>query len=451
MPRVSQPGHRAPVAPSTPAGGAGPDLLPRLTWSLLFAALLVFQAYVIFVQRHGATATAGHETRVAGEVAGGVSIRQTFRMAAGGLDGITVHVRPSGMEHAGPVILELAEAGDDPAGAADAPVYRAVVDTRRVVDDPTFTWQFTPLDDSDGRLYALRVSMPAAPFGHGVSLLATRDEHYLDGRFWFDGREQWGDLVLETSARRATTFQRFEHALRDKPWWLRSRVTFGLLFAFYNLALGVVLWTFLAAQDESAEATGSVSVPASPPGRVFQRARAAGVAALVLVCALAAYVAYVPRVRLEPGARELVDEFPETVKRTTLPSLQQGFVYETVTWRGRRMRCITALPFSRIYWTVEAPAGTELRGWYGMRPDAWQGNGDGSTFRVGINDGGRYDEKVRRWLNPDREPLDRGFVPIRVSLAPYVGRRVEIVLNTEPELTPVGDAAMWCEVRVVEN
>ena len=88
----------------------------------------------------------------------------------------------------------------------------------------------------------------------GVELLATRDEGYSDGRLWFDGREQWGDLLFETSAQRATSFARLEHALRDKPRWLRSRVTLAALFLAYNACLAVVFWTLLTAPLTTADA-----------------------------------------------------------------------------------------------------------------------------------------------------------------------------------------------------
>jgi hypothetical protein len=512
MPGVSQPAA-APAALRQPcAGGPDPDLplRPRLVWPVLFTTLMAFQAYVVFVQEHGVTNTGGHATRALGEIAGQVAVRQTFTMAAGGLDGVTVRSQSSGQENDGTVIFELSEAGADPSGAADAPIYRTVVETRRVADDPTFTWRFAPLDDSSGKTYALRIAMPAAPFEHGLTLLATRDEHFEGGRLWYDGREQWGDLVVRTTAARATAFQRFEHALRDKPRWLRSRVTLALAFLLYTLALGIVLWAVLTAPDEGAPANdregaapaaqavessgesaaragapaaatpvgptvtpaptattagpaagsaapaaagttpaaGSI-VSARAPTPASPRARLAGLVALLSICGFAAYVMYEPRVRIERGARELVAQFPETAKRTTMPSLQEGFRYESVTWKGRRMHCIVALPFSRINWTVDAPPSGELRGWFGMRPDAWQGQGDGSTFRVGVSDSGKYAEKVNRYLHPDTDVADRVFVPIRVDLAEHAGRRIEVILNTEPNFNAVGDAAMWCEVRVV--
>jgi hypothetical protein len=157
---------------------------------------------------------------------------------------------------------------------------------------------------------------------------------------------------------------------------------------------------------------------------------------------------YEPRVPIERGARELIVEFPDAVKRTQMKSLQDGFGRDAITWKGHRMECLVALPFSRIIWTVDAQPNTELVGWFGMRQEAWTGVSDGSTFRVGITDEGRYVEHVKRNVQPAVDPRDRTFVPIRVDLTPFAGRRIEIVLNTEPNFNAVGDAAMWCEVRV---
>ena len=437
-------GHGRPSAGTAPAGPSRPRRLP---WALASAGLLAFVAHAVFYETHGTPSTTGHETRPVGEVAGQVGIRQTFALAADGFDGLTVHVQPSGREHDGPIVFELAEAGDDPSGAADVPVYRAAVEARRVADGRTFTWRFAPVEGSAGKRYALRIAMPSAPFDHGVTLLATRDEHYADGQLWFDGREQWGDLVLATSARQATVAGGVRHAWRGAPAWVRSRVTLALVFAAYTLALLVAFGTIVDAGRARLDHEPALAPPApvSPQSRRVLWLGVVLVGSLVLA---AAHVLYQPRVAIERGARELLAEFPDVGKRTTMASVQQAFVYTDVSWRGRRMHCVTALPFARITWAVDAQPGTELRGWLGMRPDVWQGHGDGSTFRVGVNDAGRYVEHAKRRLHPDAHPSDRVFVPIRVDLSEYAGRRIEVVLNTEPEYNAVGDAALWCEVRV---
>ena len=434
--------------------GGQPISRRRAAWTLaaICGALLLFQAWLIFVQPHGTPTVDSRDVRAVGEIAGGVAVRQTLLVRAAGLDAVTLHVQASGNEHEGPVILELGEAGQDPAGGDDRPLYRSLFPAKRVVDDPTFTWRFAPIEASSGKQYAVRVSMPSAPFGHGLTLLATRDEGYLDGRLWFDGREQWGDLLFDTSAQRATSFARLEHALRDKPRWLRSRVTLALLFLAYNACLAVVFWTLLTAPLTNEDAERALD-KGQPRSASWSRQRTYAAGALLLVCAAAAWWWIPRRVSIERGARLLLEEFPGTQKRTTMPSLQQGFVYQDVWWKGRRMKCVAALPSSRIVWPVDVRPDQELRGWYGLREDVWNGPGDGAQFRLGISDSQVYREHVRRWLRPVDDPLDRTYLPLRVDLRQYAGRRVEVILNTEPGPmgNAVGDAAMWCEVRVVER
>ena len=214
----------------------------------------------------------------------------------------------------------------------------------------------------------------------------------------------------------------------------------------------MIFWTLLTApvRDGDESEGKDLARPAQAP---WTRRRVGVVAAVVVVCAAAAWWWLPRRVPIEPGARLLNDGFPEAEKRTQMPSLQQGFVYQDVWWKGRRMECITALPFSRILWGVDVRPNQELRGWYGLRQDTWAGPGDGAQFRVGIADGDVYHEQVKRWLRPFDEAYDRVFVPVRVDLGPYGGRRVSVVFNTEPGPmgNAVGDAAVWCEIRVVDR
>jgi hypothetical protein len=417
------------------------------------AGLLLFQVYVIFLQPHGTPASRSRDVRVVGEIAGQVTVRQTFQLEANGFDGITLRPSPTGQEHEGPVVLEIAEEGPAADGSADVPLYRLAVEARRVADDSTFTWRFSPVEGSRGKRYALHVSVPSAPFGNGLSLFATRDSVYRGGRLWFDGKEQWGDLLFDTTAARATSFRRFEHALRDKPAWLRSRATLALLLGLYNVALGTILWLLLTARAE----------PLTPPDagdrpvRWWRRLPPAVRWGIVGACVLAVAVAYhtlVPRrVRIEAGTVELIDRFPEAARRTTMSSVEQAFDYFDVTWNGQRLRCLLAAPFSRVTFTVDIAGGKELRGWAGMRPDVWQGPGDGSVFRIGVSSGGIYDERFRTDLSPQDRPIDRTFVPFRIDLAKYAGRRVDLVFNTEPGPmeNPVGDVALWCEPRIVSK
>lgn len=409
----------------------------------LCGGLLLFQIYVIFWQSHGTPATTAGPRRVVGEVAGAVVARQTFEMEANGLDAITIFLAPGSSAAQGQVVFELAEVSGEP--PVEQALFRATRDAREVVGRGRYTWRFDPVEDSRGRRFALTLAMPNAPYGQGLGLRpeSTRLERYTDGSFRHDGRDQWGDLVFTTGATRATSFRRFEHALRDSPWWLRSRITLAGLFLLYNAALFTIFWTILTAPPEDEEAGQPAHRPRAPTTR-------RAMAAVLVVLVLAGWFWLVPRRPwLEFRAVGLLDALPEATLRTTMPSLQEGFADSEVVADGRRYRCLTALPPSRATFQVEVPPDAEFAAWVGMRPDVWQGPGDGATFRIGFSDGAVYEERYRRHFYPLDRPVDRQLAPVRLDLSKYAGRRIEIVLNTEPSFNAVGDAALWCEPRVV--
>ena len=175
-----------------------------LLFAALLAGLLGFQVYAVFLQPYGVPSAHGRDTRWVGEVAGAVAVRQSFKMEADGFEAVTLHLRPTGGALAGQLVVELSEIV--PESEQEVPVYRVSKPAADLAGTSAWTWRFNPLDDSRGRVFAVQVSLPATGFGHGLDLLATRDEEYRDGRLWVDGREQWGDLVFETQASRATAF-----------------------------------------------------------------------------------------------------------------------------------------------------------------------------------------------------------------------------------------------------
>lgn len=437
MPRLAELRRRA----AGVARPVAPRYGERWGFATLAAALLVFQAYVIFVQPHGTPATTGEETHVLDPIAGAATLRQSFRPNANGLDRLTFYLAPGDASASGQVVFELFDVSEGE--TTDQPLFRLVRSARDVARGETYALRFHPIDDTSGKTLAIQVSVPGVPASEGLRLLATRHDRYPGGRLWVDGREQWGDLVFRTHAERATAFARFEHALRTKPAWLRSRVTLGLLFALYNVALLTVLWTVWTAPEP---ADADVSHPARPHSVRWRLVAAAAVAAALA----AGYYAFVPRrAWLEWGAVELIDRFPEAVKRTTMPVLSEGFREQDVVVGTRRMRCLFAHGTSRIVWRVDVAEHAEFRVSAGMRPDVWEGPGDGVTFRVGFSDGVTYEERYRTNFYPLARPDDRRFVPLRFDLAKYAGKRVEVILNTEESMNAVGDAAMWCEPRIV--
>ena len=65
-----------------------------------------------------------------------------------------------------------------------------------------------------------------------------------------------------------------------------------------------------------------------------------------------------------------------------------------------------------------------------MQVEAWNNEGDGVRFTAGVNDGGTFAQLFEQYLHPYALAGDRKWFPIRVSLAKYEGREVELVFAT---------------------
>ncbi len=130
-----------------------------------------------------------------------------------------------------------------------------------------------------------------------------------------------------------------------------------------------------------------------------------------------------------PELVDLVQEFPTAAKRTNMPP-DKAFKVEEVTIDGQTLRAIFAHPTSRIIWKIRVPDDGWLRTSLALKPEAWQREGDGVLFRVGISDGRKYDELLNQHVDPIRTPADRRWIPVTLDLAAYGGQTVEVIFNT---------------------
>lgn len=174
---------------------------------------------------------------------------------------------------------------------------------------------------------------------------------------------------------------------------------------------------------------------------------------LVVLLAVAAWMWRSGQGALEDDAIDLIALFPDAEKRTTMPSLEEGYAIQTVVIDGDRKQSLFAHPFSRVTWVVTVPPGAVLRTSAALRPDAWTSPGDGALFRVGVSEGTTYTEFFKQRVQPSQRPEDRRWFPVEVDLTQYAGREVKVIFNTEPgdSGNAVGDAAVWGAPRVVPN
>lgn len=149
---------------------------------------------------------------------------------------------------------------------------------------------------------------------------------------------------------------------------------------------------------------------------------------------------------------DLIEQFEAAEKRPD-PSV---FSIGDVALNGEAKRAITVAPGpgSRLTWRIRVPDD----GWFfvslGLKPEAWEQEGDGVNFMVGISDGRIYDELLVQHVNPYGDPTNRRWIPVYVDISAYGGEDVELILNTRSG--PAGsegdtrhDYAVWGAPEIV--
>jgi hypothetical protein len=176
--------------------------------------------------------------------------------------------------------------------------------------------------------------------------------------------------------------------------------------------------------------------------------------AAVAVLLIAAVIFWYARRSDEAAvAVDLLEQFPTAEKRSAMPA-EQAFSITDVTIAGESQRALFAHPTSRIIWKVTVPNDANLRTALGIKPDAWDKEGDGVLFRIGISDGRTYEELLNQHVNPGLVQDDRKWIPVNIDLSAYAGEEVEIIFNTNTSLPGRGDDsrhdwAHWGAPRIV--
>lgn len=147
---------------------------------------------------------------------------------------------------------------------------------------------------------------------------------------------------------------------------------------------------------------------------------------------------------------DLLEVFDQAQKRP------DGGTFEIVDaeLNGETRRAIFTEPASRIIWRIEVPDDAWVRVALGVKPEAWEEEGDGILFRIGVSDGRQYDELINQHVHPFANKGDRRWIPVMVDLSAYAGEQVELIFNTNSSLPgkgddPRGDLALWGAPEVV--
>ena len=151
-------------------------------------------------------------------------------------------------------------------------------------------------------------------------------------------------------------------------------------------------------------------------------------------------------------AIDLVARFDAAEKKPD-PGL---FAVADVTLNGETMRAIATPPTAgtRLTYTVRIPDDGWLRVSLGLKPEAWEQEGDGVKFLVGISDGRAFETLFTQHVNPFGNPPDRRWIPVMVDVSAYAGEEVSLIFNTyaSPEGRPSdvrSDLGLWGRPEIV--
>ena len=90
----------------------------------------------------------------------------------------------------------------------------------------------------------------------------------------------------------------------------------------------------------------------------------------------------------------------------------------------------------------------------GLKPEAWEKEGNGVYFFVGVSDGHAYEDLFTQTVNPFRNPSERRWIPVMVDLSAYAGQDMEIIFNTRASgpgqgADPRHDLPLWGAPEIV--
>jgi hypothetical protein len=103
---------------------------------------------------------------------------------------------------------------------------------------------------------------------------------------------------------------------------------------------------------------------------------------------------------------------------------------EDATLNNDTKKAIAAPPDGRITWRVRVPEDGWLKVSLGLKPEAWEKEGNGVYFFVGVSDGRAFEQLFTQTVNPYANPAERRWIPVTVDLSSYAGEEMQIIFNT---------------------
>lgn len=128
------------------------------------------------------------------------------------------------------------------------------------------------------------------------------------------------------------------------------------------------------------------------------------------------------------GAVDLLTQFDAADKRPA----GDAFSIVDATLNGDSKKAISTPGGSgtRIAWKLRIPNDGWLKVDLGLKPEAWDKEGDGVKFLVLASDGKASEELFSQIVNPFGNQADRRWIPVMVDLSAYGSEEIYLIFNT---------------------
>jgi hypothetical protein len=147
---------------------------------------------------------------------------------------------------------------------------------------------------------------------------------------------------------------------------------------------------------------------------------------------------------------DLISQFAQAKKEP------DAFALVDVTLGGETKKAIAAPPNGRLTFHVRVPDDGWLRVSLGMKPEAWDKEGNGVFFLAGVSDGRAFEQLFTQTVNPFQNASERRWIPVSVDLSAYAGEEMDIILNTRASgpgaaADDRNDLPLWGEPAIVRR
>ena len=106
------------------------------------------------------------------------------------------------------------------------------------------------------------------------------------------------------------------------------------------------------------------------------------------------------------------------------------FAIEDATLAGDQKKAISAPSNGRLTFKVRVPDDGWLKVSLGLKPEAWEKEGDGVYFFVGVSDGRSFEQLFTQTVDPFHNKSERRWIPVTVDLSAYAGEEMQVIFNT---------------------